>query len=303
MKNTFVNLKNIINIFKILKDKKIIVWGTGNMAITICNNMPFNVEFFVDNNSENMHDGFLNKKVYSPEEVKKYKKDKYIIIVASTYFKSIQVQLEGDELVQNINYIDGKLLYDFINMANNNEYNEEMRKVFWDNSAEEIYLDYKNARHDYETLERIILKNKVNKVLDFGCGSGRLMELYKKLNLREVVVQDISQNAINRCTHMYPEYKFILGDIEKIEFESNYFDLVVSNRALSAVTPENIENTINYLCKISKLIYINEFQKADVQEENDWFFKHSYNDIFRRNGYKIIEKGKIGKEEYLIFGK
>ena len=72
MKNTFVNLKNIINIFKILKDKKIIVWGTGNMAITICNNMPFNVEFFVDNNSENMHDGFLNKKVYSPEEVKKY---------------------------------------------------------------------------------------------------------------------------------------------------------------------------------------------------------------------------------------
>lgn len=77
------------------------------------------------------------------------------------------------------------------------------------------------------------IKDKINsgdKVLDFGCGNGRLLEILQDKKI-DYYGTDISQNLIDLAKNKYPE---LAGNISKISgqaklgFPDNFFDAVVS---------------------------------------------------------------------------
>jgi len=84
------------------------------------------------------------------------------------------------------------------------------------------------------------------KVIDVGCGSGKLtLMIAKKLkDGGEVIGIDASENMINECTRsgLHKEYpvKFQVGLMEKLSFADNYFDVVITSLAIHHV-PKDVK--------------------------------------------------------------
>lgn len=154
----FVDLHSLINTFQKMVDKKIVVWGTGEMSKEIAINMPFAIEYFIDSNSEKNGCVFCNKIVESPEILKLEKCDDLVIIIASSYFSDIVKYLGTLGINKKISVINGNKIFKFIKMCKNNLYNEQLREIYWNLRADDIYEKYKDSQEDKKILYQV-LKN------------------------------------------------------------------------------------------------------------------------------------------------
>jgi len=68
---------------------------------------------------------------------------------------------------------------------------------------------------------------KKDKVLDLGCGNGRLYQILKE-NQVDYTGLDISEELIYIAKNKYPEADFIVGDIKKLSFSDSSFDIIFS---------------------------------------------------------------------------
>jgi cyclopropane fatty-acyl-phospholipid synthase-like methyltransferase len=73
-----------------------------------------------------------------------------------------------------------------------------------------------------------------NKILDYGCGNGRLVHFLKKINSKAFYLGvDVSQNLIQEAKKIHPQqnFKVISGgfkEADKIKKEFTEFDLIIS---------------------------------------------------------------------------
>jgi len=65
------------------------------------------------------------------------------------------------------------------------------------------------------------------RILDLGCGNGRLFELFKNRNVEYFGVDNV-EKLIEIARKKYPEAKFLVGDALNLPFPDNYFDKVFS---------------------------------------------------------------------------
>lgn len=71
---------------------------------------------------------------------------------------------------------------------------------------------------------RDYIKDK-DKILDIGCGNGRLLELLKDKNIEYIGI-DNSEKLIKIAKQKYPQNKFLLADVLKLPFQEKSFDKV-----------------------------------------------------------------------------
>lgn len=126
------------------ENKKIVIWGTGNVADLIVKEYTdINPDFFIDNNKDKNKTLFHKKSVYHPEEINNWG-DLYIII-ATDYYKEIERQLKDiseeikwvyykDYLLENLSISnlkkEVKVFIDYLN--ENKSYNENKIIFFGD---------------------------------------------------------------------------------------------------------------------------------------------------------------------------
>ena len=65
------------------------------------------------------------------------------------------------------------------------------------------------------------------KILDLGCGNGRLFEFFENRNVEYIGVDNV-EKLIEIARKKYPEAKFLVGDALNLPFSDNYFDKVFS---------------------------------------------------------------------------
>lgn len=70
-----------------------------------------------------------------------------------------------------------------------------------------------------------------DRVLDIGCGNGRLFPLAKK-HAASYVGIDHSTGLIREATRLHPEGKFLVGDAAKLPFPDSMFDVCYSFAAI-----------------------------------------------------------------------
>ena len=178
-------------------------------------------------------------------------------------------------------------------------------KIYWNRRAHDIDEKWGGERDDYELLREIITSFKLDRLLDFGCGSGRLFPLYHELGIPEVVAQDISNKALRIAKNRYrfSNIKITNDDILDFNFNKNYFDIIISNRVLQHISPDKIENIIRKLTELGEIIYINELGDNDYSHDSFYICKHNYLELFDKYNCKVFKKGMIGKKTWYLFKK
>lgn len=89
-----------------------------------------------------------------------------------------------------------------------------------------------NPRKNYRRiLENIDVKANY-KILDVGCGTGKLLSLIREKNKKvELYGIDLSPKMIDVCKKNYNNINFSVGDAEKLDFDDNSVDLLITSEA------------------------------------------------------------------------
>lgn len=178
-----------------------------------------------------------------------------------------------------------------------------LRNKFWDKKAAD--RDFRWGRHtdDYSVISSIITQLNPQKILDIGCGSGRLFPLYHSLDIKKAIGQDISKSSLQIASqrYQYSNIKTVHSSIIDLNFPKLYFDLIISHRVLQHISPNQIKKIIEKLTKLGHYVYINELTNSDDLKETFYMFKHDYSMLFKQNNYTIVKKGKLGKQTWLLF--
>ncbi len=136
-------------------------------------------------------------------------------------------------------FFDGERKYGYGGLSYNSKYWTEVVKDF---------VNYYNLKPG-------------SKVLDVGCAKGfMLFDLKRQYPEIEIKGIDISDYAIENS---HPEIKNFLsvGDAKKLEFDDNYFDLVIS---VNTVHNLDIDDCIKSIQEISRVSKKNSFLTVDA---------------------------------------
>ena len=134
------------------------------------------------------------------------------------------------------------------------------------------------------------------KILDIGCGKGfMLYDFYNYSKNFEIKGVDVSEYAIENAK---PEIKQYLEvqDAKNLNFEDNYFDLVISINTIHNLEGKDLENSIQEIERVSKKnkFIIVDAYKNDEEKKNlfDWNLTaktilhiNEWKELFKKNGY------------------
>ena len=130
-----------------------------------------------------------------------------------------------------------------------------------------------------------------------------MFPLYFETGIPLVVAQDISRAAIRLCKCRFPNsrVKYRTVDILRLNYPQAFFDLIVSNRVLSAISPARIDAYLGKLVHIGKHIYINETTGDEKCAPNNYWFVHDYSVLEKKYGSVPIDSGITNGKRWLIY--
>lgn len=104
------------------------------------------------------------------------------------------------------------------------EYLIKKTKDYFDKNVEGFSGSRKELWPEFEELKKYIKDSE--KILDLGCGNGRLFELFQDKNVKYIGV-DSSEKFIQKARGKYGDH-FQVTDILSLPFFNNYFDSIWS---------------------------------------------------------------------------
>lgn len=93
------------------------------------------------------------------------------------------------------------------------------------------------AWNEFKVFKKYV-KNS-DRVLDLGCGNGRLFDLFKSKQIDYIGV-DNSESLINFAQRKHSKAKFILSDVLSLPFFDHEFDVVISVAALHHIPSQEL---------------------------------------------------------------
>lgn len=134
-----------------------------------------------------------------------------------------------------------------------------MKKEYAQYLLEKTCQDYNLIAKDYARTRHFIwdIKNLVqylspgDRILDLGCGNGRLLEILKDKNIDYFGV-DFSEKLVEIARRNYPGVKFQKADALNLPFPVNFFDRVFSIRTLPHIPSK--EFRLRFLEEIRRVL-------------------------------------------------
>lgn len=163
------------------------------------------------------------------------------------------------------------------------------RRHFWNQMALNVHENYAGFDHDYGVIGGLIDTYQPASLLDYGCGSGRLIPLYLKKNLRDIYCYDASEISLKLAQEKFFDTAILfttsLGDITR---RAGRFDLIVCSRVLQHIPANSIVGVIGKICAMGDRVYINE---TLIPSDKYFMFLHDYRTIFEQNKFVQTSTG------------
>lgn len=90
-----------------------------------------------------------------------------------------------------------------------------------------------------------------NKVLDLGCGNGRLYQLFEGMSI-DYVGLDQSEELIKKAQEKFPEVNFAVGDMRELPFPDDSYDIIYSIAVFHHLA--NAEDRLKALSEIRRVL-------------------------------------------------
>ena len=104
---------------------------------------------------------------------------------------------------------------------------------------------------------------KRGRILDVGCGYGRVLNELHEAGFKELYGVDFSSGMIARGKRLYPELNLAVNEDEKLPFADNSFDAVLLIAVLTCVVRDEEQrkmlNEIKRVLKDDGILYVNDF--------------------------------------------
>ncbi len=170
----------------------------------------------------------------------------------------------------------------------------------WNNiwKSDSFYTDlYPTKNIVYFYKHHLSTKKKNIKILDCGCGNARNFKFLIEKGFN-VYGTDISTKIIDKNKRIFKKYKkkFKIGDIRSLDFQQNFFDVIISEASLYYQEINDIKETIE---KFHDLLKPNGIIRVYTKSINDNFFKSF--DKKKSREYKITKKDHWEKGLTLSF--
>ncbi len=135
-------------------------------------------------------------------------------------------------------------------MNDKNTWNEE-----WDDFTGLNFFGRKFAEGQKNIVKRFLEKEnllKNAKILDFGCGSGRTLKMFRNLGYQNSIGVDVSPNSMKLCERngFVTGKDIFLAKEEGTEFKDKAFDLVFADGVLEHF--EDFTPIVREMCRLSK---------------------------------------------------
>lgn len=145
--------------------------------------------------------------------------------------------------------------------------------------------------------------SKVNRLLELGCGNGKLWQANKiDLRNREIFLSDISEGMVEEVRNkLGSDFNCIVADAEKIPFKDSYFDSIIANHVLFYLNDLNQGlKEISRVLKSNGVLYCSTYGSKHMKEITDIvqsfdsrvnLSNHSLYEVFGlENGESILKK-------------
>ncbi|MCK5107121.1 MAG: class I SAM-dependent methyltransferase [Nanoarchaeota archaeon] len=119
----------------------------------------------------------------------------------------------------------------------------------YDSQRSTTFEDKKVLKEQLNIINQIIKKNQPKKILEAGCGTGRIL-IPLTANGNKIDGFDLSKNMLNQLSKKDPKIRTKIGDIEKIPYKSDTYDLVYSITVLIHLT--NFEKGFREMYRVAK---------------------------------------------------
>lgn len=132
-----------------------------------------------------------------------------------------------------------------------------------------LYVEYQERR----ILKQLISLQRRNKILDLGCGTGRLLDLATH-------GVDFSPKMIKQAEKKHPKKILKVGEIDQIPFPDSTFDCIFCMHVImhqnKKVLLQFLEETHKKLNKKGRLIFdiISKNRRKKLSEQNCWHANH-----------------------------
>lgn len=178
------------------------------------------------------------------------------------------------------------------------------RRYFWNFHAKEIHENYVGFTHDFDTISSIFTADFPYRLLDFGCGGGRLIPLYLDKRIPYIYCYDISEEALSVARSRFSDSSVhFVNSLDRLIAENVHLDLIICTRILQHIPPNEIDDVLKKILPMTKNVYLNEM----TQPKNSYFmFAHNYEQIFMKYGFMLKRKGVIydtdgNAQEWFLF--
>lgn len=174
-------------------------------------------------------------------------------------------------------------------------------KKYYDNLAKEYdenrfgnsygkYVDFQERT----TLKNIFSRNKFKKILDLGCGTGRLLDFATH-------GIDFSDEMLKIASEKHPNKILKEGEITNIPFDDEYFNCIF---CFHVIMHQDKSSMDSFLAEASKKLkengilifdYISNTRRKEKSKQNSW---HSNNSFSKIEIEKLIVKNWKLKQKY-----
>lgn len=126
------------------------------------------------------------------------------------------------------------------------------------------------------------------KILDLGCGNGRLLQIFKGMNIEYFGV-DNSEKLIEIAKEKYPENKFQVADALNLPFPENFFDKIYSIAVLHHIPSEEFK--LQFLKEAKRVLKPGGFLILTVW--NLWQRKTAWKLLIKATILKLLGRSKL----------
>ncbi len=198
------------------------------------------------------------------------------------------------------------------------EFGEEyiQRNVYLPDELDTFY----KSRYDITKTQMndIFLKDlpKDIRILEVGTNIGNQLMHLQSMGFTNLYGIEIQQRAVNYSKHRTDNLNIIQGDALNIPFKDDFFDLVFTHGVLIHISPDNIQQAISEITRVSNKYvwgleyYANKYTDIVYHDKEDLLWKTDFCKLFleynkdikliNEKKYSYLEDSKLVDQMYLL---